>query len=100
MKKSAHQSLREMYKNVLRDSILKKNMSIFDAAFKLDIDECSAHGILFDKKPSQKQIDYAMEIFDKGLSLTVACVAAGVSFAAFKKARRDCGNIYYKPQRW
>jgi hypothetical protein len=100
LKKSSHKSLRAMYKTVLRELILKKNYSIFDAAFKFDMDEVTAIGILFDKKPTQAQIDYALEIYNKGLSMTVACVAASVPFNIFKKAHSTAPRTEYKPKRW
>jgi len=100
LKQSSHKSLRAMHKTVLRELILKKNYSIFDAAFKFDMDEITAIGILFDKKPTQQQIDYALEIYNKGLSMVVACVAASVPFNIFKKALSAAPRDEYKPKRW
>jgi hypothetical protein len=100
MKKSAYKTMRETYRTVLRHLILRKNFSIFDAANKYDIDECAAENVLFDKKPTPRQIAYALEIYDKGLSVTIACVAAGVPLKVFKKALRERSSTEYRPKRW
>ena len=99
-KKSAHKIAREQQKAVLKVLIIKNNLSIAQAAFKLDMEECTATGILFAKRPTQKQIDYALEVYNKGLSLTIACVAAGVSFPVFRKALREARANENRIQRW
>lgn len=93
-------SLVEAEKNMLKDLILRKNMSIYEASVRCDIDERRANFVLFDKKPTQNQIDYALEIYNKGLPMLQACVASGVSFDTFKKIRREQMQKDRNPQRW
>lgn len=90
----------ETLKNMLTDLILKKGLSIYEAAISCDMDEGAAKRSLFSKKPTAQQINRAMEIYDKGLSLTIACVSSGVSFEYFRKARKNRVSNEYKPQRW
>lgn len=85
-------SLRVTGKNTLQDLILRKNYSITAAADALDIDETLANSWLFSNKPTQMQIDKAIETYNKGLSLLHACVIAGVSFKAFKQAMHATKN--------
>jgi hypothetical protein len=93
-------SLPKAERNILRDLILKKGMSLHEAAVAGNLDACKATARLFDKRPSKEQLNRAMEIYDKGLSLTIACVASGVSFEHFRAARRNHVSNEYKPQRW
>jgi hypothetical protein len=86
-------------RNMLKDFIIRKGLSIYEASVRCDIDECRANFVLFDKKPTQNQIDYALEIYNKGLPMLQACVASGVSFETFKKIRREQMQKDRKPQR-
>jgi hypothetical protein len=65
----------------------------------LDIAETLAHTILFSKYPTQEQINYAFEVYNKGLSLLHACVASGVAIPAFKLAYQKTRANPYKLQR-
>jgi hypothetical protein len=89
-----------MDKQALRDLVLKHGFSISDAAAKFDMDEGRVERLLFSKVPTAQQYDYALEIYNKGFSMTVACVGAGVSFAHFKKARKEAMRHEYRPLRW
>jgi hypothetical protein len=93
-------SLAEAERSMLRDLILRKNMSIYDAGVAANLDDCKVNARLFDKHPTESQINRAMEIYDKGLSLTIACVASGVSFEHFRKAKHEKDATKHKPQRW
>jgi len=90
----------EAEKNVLTDMVVNKGLSIYEAAVKCDIDELRAHRILFNKKPTDKQISRAFEIYDKGLSMIIACVSSGVSPAIFKSLNKQRLENTYKPYRW
>lgn len=90
----------EAERNILRDLILKKGMSLHEAAVAGNLDACKVHARLFDKRPTESQLNRAMEIYDKGLSLTIACVSSGVSFEYFRRARKNRVTNEYKPQRW
>jgi hypothetical protein len=90
----------ETLKNMLSDLILKKGLSIYEAAISCDIDEAAARRSLFSKKPTAQQINRAIEIYDKGLSLLVACVASGVSVEHFRKAKQERFSNKFNPQRW
>jgi len=87
-------------KNMLMDMILNKGLSIQEAAIRCDLDECAAYRRLFSKKPTPQQINRAIEIYDKGLSLTIACVASGVSVEHFRKAKQERSANKYNPYRW
>ncbi len=93
-------SKRVMDRQVLRDLILKHGFSIGDAAAKFDMDEGRVRRLLFSKVPTAQQYEYALEIYNKGFSVTIACVGAGVSFEHFKKARKEAMRHEYKPLRW
>jgi hypothetical protein len=93
-------SLPKAERSILRDLILKKGMSLHEAAVAGNIDVSKAHSRLFDKHPTEAQINRAMEIYDKGLSFNIACVASGVSFEHFRTARKNRVANEYKPQRW
>ena len=99
-KKPFELSKRLMDKQALRDLVLKHGFSISDAAAKFDMDEGRVENLLFSKYPTAQQYDYALEIYNKGFSMTVACVGAGVSFEHFKKARKEAIKHEYKPMRW
>lgn len=86
-------------RQTLQNLILKKNYSIAQAADFLDINETLAHTTLFLKHPSQEQINYAFEIYNKGLPLLHACVASGVSIAAFKVAYQKTKANPYRNER-
>ncbi len=90
----------ETLKNMLTDLILKKGLSIYEAAISCDMDEGAAKRSLFSKKPTAQQINRAIEIYDKGLSLTIACVASGVSVEHFRKAKQERSANKYNPYRW
>lgn len=91
--------LRALEKSMLQNLVLKKDYSIAAAADSLDIDETLAHSTLFSKNPTQQQIDYALEVYNKGLSLLHACVASGVSMASFKKVYHATRVTRYRSQR-
>jgi hypothetical protein len=85
-------TIRLTCRQTLKDLILKKNYSITAAADALDMDETLANSWLFNNKPTQMQIDKAIETYNKGLPLLHACVVAGVSFKAFKQAMQATKN--------
>jgi hypothetical protein len=92
-------STRALARKLLQDLVLQKSYSITAAADSLDIEETLANSILFNKKPTQEQIDYALEIYNKGLPLLHACVASGVAMEVFKKAYRATKVDRYRSQR-
>jgi len=85
-------NLRVIGRQTLQDLIMRKNYSITAAADALDIDETLANSWLFSNKPTQMQIDKAIETYNNGLSLLHACVLSGVSFRAFKQAMQASKN--------
>ena len=85
-------SIRVTGRQTLQDLILKKNYSITAAADTLDMDETLANSWLFSNKPTQMQIDKAIETYNKGLPLLHACVVAGVPFKVFKQAMHATKN--------
>ena len=87
-------------KQSLIDLVLKRGHSVEYAAVLLYIDDILAKKLIFTNKPTQNQIDYAMEVYNKGLPVMHACVASGVSFETFKKVRRELAEKEYKPYRW
>lgn len=93
-------NIKASLKYALKNLIIKDGYSVFSAASKYDMEESHANNILFDKKPTDKQFAHAFEIYDKGFSLTMACVVSGVSPEAFKSARRAKENKQYRPARW
>lgn len=76
------------YKQALRRLIIKYNLSVYQAAMKLDIDVTKAEYLLYAKKPTKAQIDHAFEIYNKGFAFNLACAASGVSPNEFKIAMR------------
>lgn len=99
-KKPAVQDFKVVSKNILRDLVIKHGYSVAEAAAKFDIDEGRAERLLYTKNPTAQQYEYALEIYDKGLSMVIACVAAGVSPSNFAKARRERVRNAYRPLRW
>lgn len=87
-------------KNVLSNLILIKGLSIHDAAVACDLDTCKAYSRLFSKRPTEQQINRALEIYNKGLPLLTACVASGVSPEKFKDINKQRYTKQYNPQRW
>ena len=87
-------------KQALQELIIKHGYSIVDAAAKFDIDECRAEYILFSSKPNKQQTAHALEIYNKGFPLMMACVASGVSIKDFNKAKKQESLQQYKPLRW
>jgi hypothetical protein len=87
-------------KNILANLILIKGLSIHDAAVACDLDTCKAHSRLFSKRPTEQQINRALEIYNKGLPLLTACVASGVSPEKFKAINKQRYANQYNPQRW
>jgi hypothetical protein len=98
--KAKWRSQRAMERNLLRSMILKHGLSVYEASVRCDIDECKAYNRLFDRKPTQQQIEHAFEVYDKGLSLIFACTASGVSPEHFRKLNRARQNKINKIHRW
>jgi hypothetical protein len=87
-------------KSVLTHLIVNQGVSIDAAAISCDLDTDAAKRILFSRKPTTQQIDKAIEIYEEGLSLTVACASSGVSVEHFRKAKQERPSKKYKPLRW
>ena len=62
----------------LKEKILKEDRSIAEAAAAFEMLSCEAEEILFNKKPSTKNISDAIKLYRKGHSIKNSSVASGV----------------------
>lgn len=70
----------------LRKFICKPGVSIIDGADHFDISEAAAHALLFKRKPTDRDITNALQLYEAGQPLKNACVMSGVSEKDFAKA--------------
>lgn len=72
--------------NALRKFICRPGVSIVDGADHFDISEAAAHSLLFKRKPTDRDITNALQLYESGQPLKNACVMSGVSEKVFAKA--------------
>jgi len=85
----------------LKDLIIRRKFrSLVAAADVLELTELQASNILFKLKPTEKDIKYALEIYNKGFTTLEACAVSGVSPEALLVAQKNDTTKFWRPQRW
>lgn len=66
--------------------LCRPGVSLMDAADQFEISEAAAEQLVYKRKPTDRDISIALEVYDKGFSLKEACVRGGVKMEILGQA--------------